>query len=247
MRLTLEDPRFLKESVSLISELVNEARFRITKDAVELVAMDPANVAMVIFKLLSSAFVEYELKEKVELSINLDNLKKILRRSTPSDSVTLETDKAKLKVVFKGRATRTFSLPILELENKEQKIPDLKFPVSITIPSAVLEGAIEDVDIVGESVSFEADNATFVVSAEGDLSQARIEMKSGVDAQIESLSSAKLRAKYSIEYMKKLVGGGRLANEAKLSFDTNYPLKLEYKVVDKLLLAFILAPRVDTD
>ena len=247
MRLTLEDPRFLKESVSIISELVNEARFRITKDAVELVAMDPANVAMVIFKLLSSAFVEYDLKEKVELSINLDNLKKILRRSAPTDTVTLETDKAKLRVIFKGRAIRTFSLPILELENKEQKIPDLKFPVSITLPSALLESAVEDVDIVGESVSLEADTTAFVVSAEGDLSQARIEMKAGVDAQIESLSSAKLRSKYSIEYLKKLVGGGRLANEAKLSFDTNYPLKLEYKVVDKLLLAFILAPRVDTD
>src|SRR3990167_8721105 len=100
MKLSLAEPTYLKESVSIISELVNEARFRITKDAVELVAMDPANVAMVIFKLLSSAFVEYDLKEKVELSINLDNLKKILRRSAPTDTVTLETDKAKLRVIF---------------------------------------------------------------------------------------------------------------------------------------------------
>ena len=247
MRLTLEDPRFLKESVSIISELVNEARFRISKDAVELVAMDPANVAMVIFKLLSSSFVEYELSQPVELSINLDNLKKILRRAGISDTLTLETDKAKLKVTFKGRATRMFSLPILELENKEQKIPDLKFPVSVTLPSAMLENAISDVDIVGESVSFEADPSSFNVSAEGDLSQARIEMKNGIDAKVESLSSAKLKAKYSIEYLKKIVGGGKLANEAKISFDTNYPLKLEYKVVDKLLLAFILAPRVEND
>ena len=56
MRLTLAEPKYLKESVSIISELVNEARFNINQDAIELVAMDPSNFAMVIFKLLSSAF-----------------------------------------------------------------------------------------------------------------------------------------------------------------------------------------------
>ena len=63
MKLTLSEPKFLKDSISIISDLVTEATFKITKDAIELVAMDPANVAMVIFKLLSSSFVEYDVKE----------------------------------------------------------------------------------------------------------------------------------------------------------------------------------------
>jgi proliferating cell nuclear antigen len=247
MKLTLEDPRLLKDSVSIISELVNEARFKITSDAVELVAMDPANVAMVIFKLLSSAFVEYQLPEPVELSINLDNLKKVLRRSSPGESITLETDKSKLKITLKGRATRTFSLPILEFEGKEQKVPDLKFPVSIILSPEILENAIEDVDIVGESVSFESDADKFMISAAGDLSDVKINLRSGEGVAVQNTSNAKLKSKYSIEYLKKLVRGGKLSNEAKLSFDSNYPLKLEYKVVDRLLLAFILAPRVDAD
>ena len=54
MKLTLAEPKYLKDSISIISELVNEASFKITPEAIELVAMDPANVAMVIFKLLSS-------------------------------------------------------------------------------------------------------------------------------------------------------------------------------------------------
>jgi len=247
MRLTLEDPRFLKDSIAVISELVNEARFKITKDAVELVAMDPANVAMVIYKLLSSSFVEYVLEEEVNLSINLDNLKKVLRRISPGETLTLELDKSKLKVTLKGRATRTFSLPILEFETKDQKIPELKFPVSVTLPPHLLENAVEDVDIVAESIVFEADNNTFTVNASGDLSDVKVELKAGEDVTIENSSQVKMKARYSVEYMKKLVKGGKLANECKLSFDNNYPLKLEYKVVDRLLLAFILAPRVDND
>ena len=84
MRLTLAEPKYLKESISIISELVNEARLKIGKDGIELVAMDPANVAMVIFKLLSSSFTEYHVKEDTQMAINLQNLKQILKRIKPS-------------------------------------------------------------------------------------------------------------------------------------------------------------------
>ena len=84
MKLTLAEPKYLKDSISIISDLVNEANFKITSNAIELVAMDPANVAMVMFKLLSSAFVEYDVKGKTELAINLNNLKQVLRRVKPN-------------------------------------------------------------------------------------------------------------------------------------------------------------------
>jgi len=67
MRLVLADPTFLKDSISVISDLVNEARFKVTKNGLELVAMDPANVAMVIFKFLSSSFTEYEVEKEQEI------------------------------------------------------------------------------------------------------------------------------------------------------------------------------------
>ena len=245
MKLTLAEPRYLKDSITVISELVNEARFKITKDAVELVAMDPANVAMVIFKLLSSSFVEYAVDTDTELSINLDNLKKILRRAGPSDLLTLELENAKLKITLKGKSTRTFSLPILELEEKEQKIPDLQFPVTVNTNTNVLAEAIEDVDIVAESVSLEAAPNSFIISAEGDLSKAKIEIAEDDETKIQSKSKAK--ARYSIEYLKKIIKGSKLASNVSLQFSKDYPLRVEYKVIDKLLLAFILAPRVDTD
>src|SRR3989304_8805869 len=98
MRLTLAEPKYLKESVSIISDLVNEATFKITPQYIELIAMDPANVAMVIFKLLSSAFVTYQIDDTVELAINLPNLKQILKRAKPADMLTLETEDNKLKI-----------------------------------------------------------------------------------------------------------------------------------------------------
>ena len=248
MRLTLAEPRYLKESVMIISDLVNEARFRVNKEAIELVAMDPANVAMVIFKLLSSSFTEYDVKKDVEIAINLSNLKQIMRRAKPDDMLTLELDPDnKLKIILKGNNLRTFNLPIIELDEKEQKMPDLKFPVEIKLPSEVLNEAIEDVDVVAESVTFQVEPKKFSISAEGDLSQANIEMKESDNIKIKIEGDEKIKAKYSIEYLKKMITGSKIADEASIYFNKDYPLKLEYKTVDKVMLSFILAPRVENE
>ena len=57
----------------------------------------------------------------------------------------------------------------------------------------------------------------------------------------------KVRAKYSIEYLKKMINGSKIADEMTIRFNKDYPLKLEYKALDKVMLSFILAPRVEND
>ena len=248
MRLTLADPTYLKESISIISDLVNEARFKITPDAIELVAMDPANVAMVVYKLLSSSFTEYDVKKDIEIAINLSNFKQILRRASSRDMLTLELDADnRLKIELRSSTTRTFNMPTIELEEKEQKVPDLKFPVSIRTSSSVLNEAIADVDVVGESVAFIAEPKKFTLQAEGDLSQAKIEIKEDEETKISTHTDEKVKAKYSIEYLKKMINGSKLSDEVVIQFSKDYPLKLEYKSVDKVMLSFILAPRVEND
>jgi proliferating cell nuclear antigen len=247
MRLTLAEPKYLRDSVLIISELVNEVRFKITPQSIELVAMDPANVAMVMYKLFSSCFTEYDVKKATEIAINLSNLKQILKRAGPSDMLTLEvTQDNKLQVQMKGNSMRTFSIPIIDIEEKEQKIPDLNFALTITTPCSVFNSAIEDADIVAESVTFLCDDKKFTIQAEGDLSKAKIEIK-GDDTKIATKVKEVQKAKYSIEYLKKMLGGSKLSDTIDISFSKDYPLKLEYKVIDKLLLGFILAPRVESD
>lgn len=245
MKLTLAEPKYLKDSISIISELVNEARFKITKDAIELVAMDPANVAMVIYKLFSSTFTEYDLKEDIEIGLNLENLKQVLRRASPSDMITLELDTDnKLKIQLKGTSVRTFSIPTIELDEREQRIPDLKFGAVITTESHILNEAIEDADIVAESVTFIAEPKKMTVKAEGDLSKAMIDIKEDENTQIK-VEGGKVSSKYSIEYLKKMMNGGKIASNVRVSFSKDYPLRLDYVTIDKVNMSFILAPRVE--
>ena len=245
MKLTLADTKFLKESIGIIADLVTEVRFKVTKNGLELVAMDPANVAMVVYKLLSSGFVDYDVKNECTLAMNLNDLKQVLRRVKPSDTITLENPEAKLKVTLKGKTKREFLLPLIDVEEKEQKIPSLEFKASIKTDASVINDAIEDVDIIGESVAFFADSKSFKISSSSDLSQAEVEILPDDTTTIDAKEET--RSKYSIEYLKKMIQGAKLADKATIEFSKDYPLKLDYTVKDKMQLMFILAPRVDND
>lgn len=244
MKLTLAEPRLLKDSVTIISDLVTEARFKLSRDAMELVAMDPANVAMVIFKLLSSSFVEYDVKTETSFAINLNDLKAVLRRAKPNDTLTIEVDE-KLIVTLKGTATRRFELPLLDAEEKDQRVPDLKFDAEVHTDSSVLSEAIEDMDIVGESVLFVIDKDALKIVSASELSKAEVLVPSGGATAVKAKD--KTRSKFSIEYLKKMIQGSKLSDKVVLKFSMDYPLRLEFTSVDKLQLAFILAPRVDND
>jgi proliferating cell nuclear antigen len=248
MKLVLADASYLKDSIVVIADLVNEARFKITKDGMEVIAMDPANVAMVIFKLLSSSFTEFDLEKDIEIGVNLQSFKQILRRSSPSDTLTIEVSaENKLKIQLRGTSIRTFSLPIIELDEREQRVPNLSFNTSISMHSSALLDAITDADIVAESVTFSCEADKFTIAAQGDHSNASIEIKASDHTRIRTSTTADVKSKYSIEYLKKMISGSKLAEIVDIQFNQDYPLRLDYKVVDRLSLSFVLAPRVEND
>ncbi|MFQ6120306.1 MAG: DNA polymerase sliding clamp, partial [Methanosarcinales archaeon] len=56
---TITDVNLLRDSISTIAELIDEGIFKIAKDGISLVAADRAMVAVVDFKILSTAFEKY--------------------------------------------------------------------------------------------------------------------------------------------------------------------------------------------
>ncbi len=247
MKLVLAEPKYLKDSISIISELVNDVQIKIDSDKIEIVAMDPANVAMVIFRLLSSAFVEYSIEGEKTIAVSLDSLKNVLRRAKPSDTVSLELDEEKnrLKVELSGASNRIFNLGLIDIEEKEQKIPELNFPMSVEMNTLVFDEAIEDMDVISDSVSLLTEKDRFMIHAAGNVNDGKVII--GQDDASIILEGEAVKAKYSIEYMKKIIKGSKLSDRVKLQFNKDYPLRVEYNVKDKLQLVTILAPRVQSD
>ena len=247
MKLTLTEPKYFKDSVSVLSELVSETRFKVNSDGITVIAVDPANVAMVIFKLLSSCFSEFDVKEDLEIGLNLNNLKQILKRVEASDILTLESDNSKLKITIKGKVTRKFSIPIIELDEKDKKAPELDFPVDVVMPASLIASAIEDADIVADSVNFICDTNKLRFVADGDLNNVEVEVEASDDVKISNSTEGTIKSKYSIEYLKKMMSGSKISNEVSIGFNKDYPIRISFTELDKVSISFVLAPRVETD
>ena len=130
-------------------------------------------------------------------------------------------------------------------EEERQKVPDLDFKSRIEIPSNLFNEAIDDMDVVSDSVAFEVKEKIFSVQAAGNLSTAKVSFKENDNLTIEAKDN--VRSRYSVEYLKKIIKGSKLNDMCLIWLGDEYPLKIEYKVMDKLSLSTILAPRVSND
>lgn len=238
----LDNPKLFSDIISIISDLVSEVKIKVTKDGMSIVAIDPANVAMVIFMLPAPAFSQLEVTEE-ELGINLESFKAVLRRASYQSALVMKTEDNFLKLEIHDRIKREFTLTLIDLEKKDRPIPMLDFSSRVQLNSLDFTEAVEDCSIVADSCSFESNPEKFTISARGSLNSANLTYSSD-EAQIESPSP--IKSKYSLEYLQKMVRAAKMTEKITLNFGNDYPLKLEFKT-PLAELAFILAPRVDSE
>ena len=242
----MSDVDLLKNSIPIIAEILDEGTFRVDKKGISLVSPDRTMVSVVDFRLLSTAFDEFSAEGDVSLGLNLANLVAVLRRVKAGDKVTLESDgKDKLKITVRGNGVRTFELPLIDIKAEKPPIEQLAFSGKVDIESSVMEDGISDADIVGDSVVFEAEAKNFRISAKGDISSTELSLGHGDKGLIRVESKGKIRARYPLDYLKKMVKATKLSNQVAIEFGTDYPMKLEFRSLDKLKMDFILAPRVE--
>ncbi len=249
MKLTLENPKLFKDTINIISELVTDATFKIGTEKIELVDMDPANVAMVLLTLHKSAFTEYDVTEEQILSVNLDNLKAILKRAKPKDNImlSLNAETNRLNIQLGDSNKRNFNLALLDLEYTETKVPALDFNVTVKTTSQTFLDTIEDMSIVSESVQFKASDDRLFVSSTDFKTDALVVLGNDNGTEVTVTGDKAVFSKYSLEYLKKFIKCSKLSDDVTIKFSNEYPLRVNYGDGEKFELGFVLAPRVSND
>jgi proliferating cell nuclear antigen len=245
--MTTSETELLKNSIPIIAEIVDEGVFNVDKTGITLLCPDRTMVAVVDFKLLSSAFEEYKVESNESLGVNMANFVSILKRVKGDEKLTFRSAAGKkLEIIVEGSSgKRKFEIPLIDVSMEKPPVEQLSFSSRIDINSSVLEDGIADADVVSDSVVFESKDSVFRMHAKGDISSAELELKKGDSGLIDMEAKGASRARYPLEYLKKMVKAAKFAGQASLESGTDYPMRLTFRIIDKLSLSFILAPRVE--
>ena len=240
MILKLDSPGLMSDAISVISEIVSEVRIKLFEDEMSIIAVDPANVALVIFKLPKESFSQYEAGNEV-WGVNLGDLKKILKRAGVSSSVVFEEENGKLKISIFDKVKRIFNLALIEVSSEDKDIPELNFGARVEMDSQGFSQAIEDANVVADSCALIAGDGFFRVEGSGNLNSAQAEF-SGESVEIFGVG----KSKYSLEYLMKFIKASKISNRVVANFSNDYPLRLDF-AGNNLGIRFVLAPRVEND
>ncbi len=241
MKLKLEDPTLFTKSIELISDLVLEVRVKITNFGLSIVAIDPGNISMVSLKIPKSAFKEFESGEET-LGVNLESLKKILRRASKTCSLVLEKKENALEIKIEDKINRIFTLNLIEVEREDKEFPEhLEFSSKITINSQDFIDAVDDCLVVSDACSFIVDEKKFVIESR-ETNSARTEFS---DDEVK-MEAENCRVRYSLEYLQKFAKAGKQFPETILKFAQDHPLRMDF-ISEHLSISFLLAPRVETE
>lgn len=249
-RVRVADAKLLRDMITAISTLIDEATFDLTPEGIKLRAMDPSRVAMVDFAWPKTVFDEYVCSEAMKMCINISEMLKLLRRAGRDESVELSLDEktGRLQMRIRGKYVRTFNMPTLEAMEEEVPTPKITFNVRVKTTTEGLRQAIEDASLVSDHVRVEVDQEKMLMRATGDLMGATIELKRGSDALLDLEAKETSKATFSLSYLSEIVKAAVATSDiATIEFSTDMPVRLDFQQPKEGKLTFYLAPRIEVE
>jgi proliferating cell nuclear antigen PCNA len=246
-KMTLSDSNLIRNSIPIIAEILDEGMFKVDNNGLSLLSPDRSMIAVVNFRLLSSAFDEYKVSGDETLGLNMSNLVSVIKRISNNDKVSIskQDNSNVLEIVLDGNGKRRFEIPLLDVKTEKPPIDQLEFKATAEIDSTILEQGISDADIIDDSIVIEVSPGGFKMWAKGDVSSAQLELPKGGNGLYKIDASEPMKARYPLEYLKKMIKASKLSGKVGISFAQDYPMRIEFKDIDKLSLEFVLAPRVE--
>ncbi|MCI4336527.1 MAG: DNA polymerase sliding clamp [Thermoplasmata archaeon] len=235
----------LRELVEVISTLVSEVKLTISKDGIDVKAVDPSHVAMLVLKLNKNAFEEFT-GEPTEIGIDLEKMKEVLRLCKPGDIIDLQYDGGKNRLVLHvGKVTRHMAV-VDPAGITDPKVPNVSPPGIAVVRMEELRQGIRGSESISDHVTISLEPDSFTMHSEGETD--RVDMKLPKEGLKRLEVKEAVRSMYPLDFFSNMVKSITSSEEITLHVGNEYPLKIEFVIAGgKGEGRFLLAPRVEED
>ena len=237
----------IKDFVGTLRAIVDEAKFNIGPDGIQVRAVDPANVAMDDGVLSAGAFESYDASEGI-LGLNLERLEEVLKLANRGDLVELSFNTNTFKLVIHIDGIE-FTIACIDPDSirMEPEIPDMDLPASFTVDEAQISRGVKAADMVSDHIQLrcdETEQAVFI-EAEGDTDDVCLEL---TEEEYIAITAVDAEALFSLDYVKDISRKFPKGAEISITFGTDFPMMIEYEFADgECEILSMIAPRIRSD
>lgn len=225
--------------------------------------LDNSHVAMVHLIMPAEAFDHYRCDQATTLGVNMASLSKLMTAGVGDDSsLTLTNDPANPDVLGmqfeNAKQTRIsrFDLKLIDIDAENMGIPEVEYPVNVSMPSSEFVRIIKELSAIGDTISIAATKEGVKFSVVGDKATGTIVCRPTSDdvdldekakaERVEIKVSAEFTLLFSARYLKDFGKGSVVNDRVTIRMDDNVPLVVEYMLPENNgRLRFYLAPKIE--
>lgn len=167
----LSDGYIFKKIIDSIKDIVDVANIHVTKNGLEMQAMDGSHVALVSLKLSKEGFDSFRCDKDQILGINVKDFSKFMKFVEPNDSILLRAKQNANSLYVESISSKNqnkveFDYRLQNIDEENLSVPEQQYESCITINSNLFSKHCRDLRALDDTVKIEVKEDKVLLSVE---------------------------------------------------------------------------------
>lgn len=231
--------------MTALKDILLETNISFQPDGIRIINMDKSHTILVHLYLAASNFEFYECKkEKIIIGVNMFHLFKLINSIDNDDTLTIYIENndyydgivSHLALKFENgdiKQCKTQKLKLIEPEQDELEVPDVKFSSIINLPSADFQKIIRDLSCISDKLEIKSVGNELIFKCQGQFASAEIHRAEADESMkfiLKQDSSKVIQGEFSLKNLGYFIKCTNLCPQIELYLENDLPLVVKYNV-----------------
>ena len=231
--------------MTALKDILLETNISFQPDGIRIINMDKSHTILVHLYLAASNFEFYECKkDKIIIGVNMFHLFKLINSIDNDDTLTIYIENtdyydgivSHLALKFENgdiKQCKTQKLKLIEPEQDELEVPDVKFASIINLPSQDFQKIIRDLSCISDKVEIKSVSNELIFKCQGQFASAEIrraESDGYMEFIVKQDSSKIIQGEFSLKNLGYFIKCTNLCSQIEIYLENDLPLIVKYDV-----------------
>ena len=244
-----------------LKDILLETNISFQPDGIRIINMDKSHTILVHLYLAASNFEFYECKkDKIIIGVNMFHLFKLINSIDTDDTLSIYIENidyfdgivSHLALKFENgeiKQCKKQKLKLIEPEQDELEVPDVKFSSIINLPSADFQKIIRDLSCISDKLEIKSVGNELIFKCQGQFATAEIhraESDGSMGFIVKQDSSKIIQGEFSLKNLGYFIKCTNLCSQIEMYLENDLPLVVKYDVASLGAIRLCLVPLPST-